>query len=68
MPKKNAVTVKIKLKNSIPDKIFPEIPPVKLKRKDFSAIKPHPISVGRSRMRDKMSKSIKKDCLKISNL
>lgn len=64
---KNDTTVKINPTEKIPVKIFPEIP-FKLFPKIFSISFPQPIKVVMRKIEEHIIRSIKKDCLKISNL
>ena len=64
---KNDMAVKIKPTEKIPVKIFPEIP-VRFFPIIFSSNFPQPIKVVIRKIEEHKINSIKKDCLKISNL
>lgn len=64
---KNDTTVKIKPTENIPITIFPETP-FKLFPKTFSSSFPQPTKVVIRKIEEHKIRSIKKDCLKISNL
>ena len=64
---KNDTIVKIRPDKKIPDRIFPEIP-FKFSPINFSSNFPQPIKVEMTKNEENKIDSIKKDCLKISNL
>jgi len=65
-PEKNAAMVSTTEIDTIPDVIFIEIPLIS--PKNFSGIFPIPAKTGSKKTAVNKSNSIKKDCLKISNL